>query len=150
MQISEFIHVEAIFFEVSLLVGMGLVLVYDVFRILRRVIKHGTVLISIEDCCFWILCTVAVFLLLYRQNDGMVRLFAFIGILIGMWIYLAVFSRFIIRFFVWIFRKIGKIFGKTGRILFGPLIKVVRKIGLFLKKWLKKWYKAIKMSLCKL
>ena len=57
----------------------------------------------------------------------------------GMWIYLAVFSRFIIRFFVWIFRKIGKIFGKTGRILFGPLIKVARKIGLFLKKWLKKF-----------
>lgn len=150
MQIGEVIRGEAVFFGVAFLVGMGLVLVYDVFRILRRVIRHGTVLIGIEDLCFWLLCTIAVFLLLYQENDGMIRLFAFVGILLGMGIYLAVFSRFILRFFVWLFGGILKGLKKIGRVLFGPILKIGRKILLFLKKWLKKWYKAIKMSLCKL
>lgn len=150
MQIGEVIRSEAVFFGISFLVGMGLVLIYDVFRILRRVIKHGTVLIGIEDLCFWLLCTIAVFLLLYRENDGMMRMFAFVGILIGMAVYLAVFSRFILRFFVWLFAGILKGIKKVGRVLFGPLTKVVRKIFLFLKKWLKKWYKAIKIGLCKM
>lgn len=150
MQIGEVIREEAIFFCVSLLAGVGLVLVYDVFRILRRVIKHGIILIGIEDICFWILCTVTIFLLLYRENDGMLRFFAFIGILSGMGIYLALFSRFILRFFVWLFTGIWRGIKKTGHVVFGPFVKVLRKILLFLKKWLKKWYKAIKMGLCKM
>ena len=150
MQVGEVIRTEAMFFGISFLVGMGLVLVYDVFRILRRVIKHGTVLIGIEDICFWLLCTVSVFLLLYKENDGMIRLFAFVGILFGMGIYLAVFSRFILCFFVWLFSRILRGIQKIGRVLFGPLVKIGRKIFLILKKWLKKWYKAIKMSLSKM
>lgn len=150
MQIGEVIREEAVFFGISFLVGMGLVLVYDVFRILRRVIKHGVVWIGVEDICFWLLCTVAVFLLLYRENDGMIRLFAFVGILLGMGTYLAVFSRVILRFFVWLLGGILKGIQKIGRVLFGPIGKVIKKILLFLKKWLKKWYKAIKMSLSKM
>ena len=150
MQVGEVIRGEALFFGISFLLGMGLVLVYDVFRILRRVIKHGTLLIGIEDIFFWTLCTVTVFLLLYRENDGMIRLFAFVGILLGMGCYLALFSRIILRFFVWLFAGMLKGIKKIGRVIIGPLVKIVRKIILFFKKWLKKWYKAIKMSLSKM
>lgn len=150
MEIGEAILEEAVFFGVSLLVGMGLVLVYDVFRILRRIVKHGTILIGVEDICFWILCTVTVFLLLYWENDGMLRLFAFVGILSGMGIYLAVFSRFVLRFFVWLLGGILKKIQKTGGVLLHPFAKTIKKILQFLKKWLKKCYKAIKIGLCKL
>ena len=150
MQINEVIRGEAVFFGISILVGMGLVLFYDMFRILRRVIKHGTVWIGIEDLSFWILCTVAVFLLLYNENDGMIRFFAFVGILLGMGVYLTVFSRLVLRFFVWLLSIMLKGMKKTGRVLFGPILKIIKKLLLFLKKWLKKLYKAFKISLNKL
>lgn len=150
MQMSEVIGEEALFFGLSILVGMGLVLVYDVFRILRRVIRHGSILIGIEDILFWILCTITVFVLLYRENDGMLRLFTFIGIMVGMGIYYGLFSRFILRFFVWLLGGVLKGIQKGSTILFGPVIKIVRKVVLFLKKQLKKLYKAIKIGLCKL
>ena len=150
MNINEVIQEEAVFFGISFLVGMGLVMFYDVFRILRRVIKHGTIWIGIEDLSFWLMCTVSVFLLLYRENDGMIRFFAFAGILFGMGVYLAVFSRFVVRFFVWILSGILKRVQKIVQVLFGPIRKIVKKILVFFKKWLKKLYKAIKISLNKL
>ena len=150
MRVNEAIQGEAVFFFTSFFVGVGLVLFYDVFRILRRVIKHGTVWIGIEDISFWVLCTAAVFLLLYRENDGMMRLFAFVGILFGMGVYLAVLSKFVIRIFVWILSKLLKGVQKVGRVLFGPIWKIIKKIVLIVKKGLKKWCKAIKMSLYKM
>ena len=150
MQVSETIHREILFFGVSFLTGMGLVLVYDVFRILRRVIKHGNLWVGIEDCLFWCLCTVAVFLLLYRENDGMFRAFAFLALIFGMGVYYLLFSRLLLRIFV---SLLGGIFGgvrKISRVLLGPFVKIVCKVMLFFKKWLKKLYKAIRMGLCKL
>ena len=90
---SEVIGNEAYFFGISIVVGVGLRLAYDVLRILRRVIKHGNFWIGIEDLLYWLLCTIVVFLLLYLENDGMLRLFAFVGILGGMGIYQLLFSR---------------------------------------------------------
>lgn len=150
MQVSEIIGSEAVFFGMSLLVGMGLRVVYDVFRIWRRVIKHGNFWIGIEDMFYWIFCTIAIFLLLYRENDGMLRLFAFIGILCGMGIYHILLSRYVLKFFVWLLNGVLVKIRGVSRVVFGPFIKIGRKILVFFKKWLKKIYKAIRMGLCKL
>lgn len=150
MQVSETIGNEAIFFLVSVLCGMGLVFLYDLFRIFRRIISHGNIWIGMEDACYWIFCTVAVFLLLYQRNDGAMRGFSFIGIGLGGAIYAFLFSRFVVKIFVLvlgtIFRFLGKILGFLGR----PFLKTGRKILGFVGKQLKKLYKTIKMGLCKL
>ena len=70
MQISVGIYEEAMFFGISVVVGMALFLLYDFFRILRRIVKHSILWISIEDIIYWLICTVTVFLLLYHENDG--------------------------------------------------------------------------------
>ena len=150
MQVSETIGNEAVFFLLSVLEGVGLVLVYDAFRILRRIIKHGNIWIGLEDIFYWIFCTIAVFLLLYQKNDGMMRLFTFVGILFGMAIYYFLFSRFVIKLCVFVFGGILKGIGKVLGVLLSPFAKIGRKILAFLKKQLKKIYKAIKMGLCKL
>ncbi len=146
MQISATIGNEAYFFLLSILEGMGLVLVYDVFRIFRRLIKHGNIWIGIEDLLYWLFCFFAVFLLLYKENDGMVRLFAFVGILAGCGIYYFLFSKAVIKICVAVLSKILMILGK----ILAPFLKTGKKILVFLKKQLKKLYRTIKMSLCKL
>lgn len=134
MRVSAAIGMEAFFFLASVLEGMGLVFVYDIFRIIRRVIKHGIVWIGMEDILYWLFCTVAVFLLIYLKNDGMMRAFSFLGIMIGIAVYYFLFSRFVI---------------KLGVLLLQPFARIGRKIRSFFKKVLKKVHKTIRMGLCK-
>lgn len=150
MQVSEAIGKEATFFLMSVLCGMGLVLVYDLFRIFRRLMSHGNIWIGIEDVCYWFFCTVAVFLLLYQRNDGMMRAFCFIGIAIGGVSYAFLLSRFVVKICVKILGTVMKFFGKIFGAIGKPFVKNGRKILLFLGKQLKKLYKAIKIGLCKL
>ena len=150
MLVSDVIGNEAVFFLASVLCGMGLVFVYDLFRIFRRLVPHGNIWIGIEDVCYWLFCTVAVFLLLYQRNDGMMRAFCFIGIALGGASYAFLLSRFVVKICVKILGTVMKFLGKILGVIGKPFVKNGRKILLFLGKQLKKLYKAIKMSLCKL
>ena len=94
-RVSEGIFTEAVFLGISVLVGMGLFLLYDIFRIFRRIVPHGAIWIGVEDFCYWLLCTAAVFLMLYQENDGMIRGFAIGGVIFGMILYFFLLSRFV-------------------------------------------------------
>ena len=89
-------------------------------------------------------------MLLYRENDGMVRWFAFGGIILGMLLYYVTLSRLLIRINVFLFGKIGGILGKIFGRVFGPPVKIAKKFTGFLIKRLKKVWRAVKMGLCKL
>ena len=149
MQISTAIGNEAVFFLYSILEGIALIFVYDIFRIFRRIIKHGNVWIGIEDIIYWIFCTIAVFLLLYQKNDGMMRAFCFLGILFGMMVYYFLFSRSIIKICVFFFGGILNGVRKLIHFFVRPFSKAGKKTIFFLKKELKKVCKTIRMCLCK-
>ena len=150
MVVSDVIGNEAILFVTSVFCGMGLVFVYDVLRIIRRIIPHGNVWIGIEDVCYWIFCTIHVFLLLYLKNDGRMRGYCFLGILLGGLFYAFAISRGIMKIVVPILNRIIKLVGKVLGIAGKPFIKIGKKIFSFVRKQLKKMYKAIRMGLCKL
>lgn len=150
MQIRETIGNEAVFFWISMLCGIGLAFVYDLFRIFRRLFSHGNIWIGIEDVCYWCFCTITVFLLLYRENDGMLRLFCFIGIAVGSAAYIFILSRFVLKFCVKILGTVLKFMGRMLGIIGSPFIKNGKKIINFFGKQLKKLYKVIKMGLYKL
>lgn len=150
MQISEAIGNEVLLFCGSALCGMGLVFVYDLFRIFRRLVTHGNIWIGIEDACYWFFCTVMVFLLLYQRNDGMMRAFCFLGIALGGIIYAFLLSRFVVKICVKILGTILKFLGKILGVFGKPFVKTGKKILTFARKQLKKLYKAIKIGLCKL
>ena len=149
MLISESIGNEAIFFGISILCGVGLVFVYDLFRIFRRILPHGNIWIGIEDVCYWIFSAVIVFLLLYQKNDGMMRFFAFLGMILGGGFYVLILSRFVVKVCVTVLGSILKIFGKVTGTALRPVFRIGKKIRTFLVKQLKKIYKTIKMGLCK-
>ena len=150
MQVNEIIGNEASFFAISTLCGMGLVLVYDILRIFRRIVIHGNLWVGIEDICYWCFCTIVVFLLLYQKNAGMLRAFAFFGILVGGAIYSFLFSKFVVKICVKILETVLKFSGKVLGTVLSPFARIGKKILLFVAKWLKKLYKTIRMGLCKL
>ena len=71
----------------SLIMGVFLLFVYDILRIIRRVIPHDGFWVSVEDLVFWLYCGGEVFLLMYRESNGTLRWFAVIGAMTGMFLY---------------------------------------------------------------
>lgn len=150
MTVSETIAQEAIFLGVSLLLGAALFFLYDVLRIFRRIVPHGNIWIGIEDFIYWLICTGAVFIMLYQENDGMIRGFALGGVVIGMILYYVMLSRFVIKINVLVLKTILTFLKKIFGFLLRPFYKVLKKIGGFLRKQLKKLWRAVKIGLCKL
>lgn len=150
MTVSEAIGQEALFLGVSILLGAGLFVVYDILRIFRRLVPHGNIWIGVEDFLYWITCTMAVFVMLYQENDGMVRGFALGGVVLGMLLYYMLLSRYVIKLNVLVLQKVMGAFKKAIGFLFGPLWRISRKILVFTRKQLKKFIQAVKMGLCKL
>ena len=89
------IRFEAWLLLLSLLVGCWLMLVYDLLRVLRLMIKHSSFVRGIEDFLFWIFAGVVTFMLLYELNDGGVRMYAVAGVFTGMILYDKIVSRFL-------------------------------------------------------
>ncbi len=150
MMVSETIGQEAVFLGTSILLGAGLFFLYDILRIFRRIVPHGNIWIGVEDFIYWLICTGAVFVMLYQENDGMVRGFAMGGIVLGMLLYYLVFSRFVIRINVLVLKAVLGFWKKIFGFLFHPVLRICRKILEFIRKRLKKLLKAVKMGLCKL
>lgn len=150
MAVSETIGHEALLFGISLLAGAGLFLLYDILRIIRRILPHGTVAVGIEDFFYWLVCTGVVFVMLYRENDGMVRGFALLGMAVGTVLYYLLLSRYVVSLHVFLLKSVLQLLHKVFGVLFAPVIRLGKKVGRFLKKELKKLVRAVKMGLCKL
>ena len=150
MTVSASISHEAMFLGASVLLGAVLFLLYDILRIFRRIVPHGNVWIGVEDFIYWLICTAAVFVMLYQKNDGMVRGFAFGGMIVGMLLYYALLSRMVIKINVTVLKGILGVIRKILKFLFGPLHRVGKRTMSFLRKQLKKAWRAVKMGLCKL
>ena len=150
MAVSETIGHEALLFGISLLAGAGLFLLYDILRIISRILPHGTVAVGIEDFFYWLVCTGVVFVMLYRENDGMVRGFALLGMAVGTVLYYLLLSRYVVSLHVFLLKSVLQLLHKVFGVLFAPVIRLGKKVGRFLKKELKKLVRAVKMGLCKL
>ena len=44
-------------FLMSVAMGIALTLTYDLLRVFRRVVSHNSILIAMEDVCFWLVWT---------------------------------------------------------------------------------------------
>lgn len=144
--VSDTIAQEGSLLFISLGFGILLMLGYDILRIFRRIIKHGAILMAVEDAIYWIACALGIFAMLYQENDGLLRWFVLAGIALGMLMENSWISPWVIKIFVKILSflierwlKIWKVVGKPGK-----------KVFFFFRKQLKKLRKAIKIGLCKL
>ena len=89
--------------------GAVLLLMYDVFRILRRVLRHGKVLTALEDFAYWMICAFWLLVYFYRENSGILRGYLLAGILLGALACHFSVSRIFVRCGTAILRVCGKI-----------------------------------------
>ena len=135
------ISVELQFFLISVLWGVLLLLVYDVLRILRRVVKHDGFFIALEDLIFWVCASLFIFIMMYKENNGVIRGFSIMGMAIGTIIYHFTISEFFVDIVTKIIHTllsplvfIIKQFIKTGKLVIGKAKKVINHLNNRLKK----------------
>jgi len=109
---------QAMSFLATVLAGAALGIFYDFFRILRRVLRHKTMAIAVEDAIFWLVATLLMFVFLLHANSGEIRGFTFLGVVIGAALYFLTLSQFVTKF---------------AMVIISPVVSMVR----FIKKGLK-------------
>lgn len=157
MQVSPEITREGILFLGAVASGAVLILVYDVLRILRQLLKHKQWVVAGEDILYWIGCALFVFIMLCKENDGMMRGFILLGLTIGMLLYNQLLSRRIVPYVVRLIRFLCRIIGRPLKFCVRLLLRPIRFLSRYIKrvfrkirKCLKKLYRTVKMALCKL
>lgn len=91
------IQYEAWLLVLSFLTGIGLMIVYDLLRVIRLVIRHREIWMGVEDVAYWIYASLMTFTLLYRENDGIIRAYVIVAVFAGMAFYDVSVSRFFFK-----------------------------------------------------
>lgn len=138
---NEFILAEVNFFLMSFLYGALLFLAYDILVILRNIIRHAKFVIAIEDIGFWITAGILIFCMMYFMNNGVIRYYAVISIILGMKSYQVFLGKYFVHigsvFGLWV-KKILKDFFRFLSTPLRLLFKQLRKGASFLTKIIRK------------
>ena len=120
------------------LIGLIIGLLFDFFRILRRSYKTPDVVTIIEDIIFWITSGILILLGIFVLNEGKIRAYLFLGLIAGIFIYIAIMSKYVMKIGVKIFNVFNKIFinplQKATKILINLVIKLIKILIKFFKK----------------
>ena len=113
---------------ISVILGISLGLMYDVFEGMRLAAKHKNWVIWIEDFAFWILAAFTTFCTLYRFNYGIIRGYFFLGAGIGVAIYKLVFSKIMVWILSYVWAVIFVCFLLVYRLILKPIGKIMKMI----------------------
>lgn len=119
---------QAYVFFVFILNGFLIGLLFDVFRILRKSFTTNDFVTYIEDIAFWIISAIIMLYSIFKFNNGELRGFIFVGILVGVCIYLLLFSRLFIKVNVFIIDILKRIIYYVLILPSKTLFKYLRKI----------------------
>ena len=120
-------------FVVSLIMGIGMGITYDVLRGLRKTYAHADILVGIEDIIYWLIWTWAFIENIFKFNDGSFRIYIFIVTFTGLLIYYNTISRGLLKIFshiLWFVKKCAqkpKKMLKNGVFWFKIKLSVLRK-----------------------
>lgn len=137
-------------FAIFMINGIIIGILFDIFRILRKTIKTNDIFTYVEDIIFWILTGAIILYSAFVFNNGEIRLFMFLAIILGCFIYMVLLSSKVIKINVTIINFIKQILINILKILALPfqyIYKLLKKILLnpivFTFINLRKFYKKI-------
>ena len=131
-------------FVIFILNGFLIGILFDIFRILRKSFKTKDIVTYIEDILFWIITGVFLLYSVFNFNDGEIRLYMFIAILIGVLLYMLILSSYIVKINVKIITFVKNLLQKAFNVFFKPFKKLFDKIRLMITNLFKKNQKSIK------
>ena len=110
------------------LTGICIGLLFDFFRIQRKVLKTCDFITYIQDILFWIVSGLIIIFVIMKYTNGKIRIYMVLGIILGILIYFLIISKYIMKIFVCILSFLLNIIGK----LLFPIKKIYKIIK---KSW---------------
>lgn len=120
--ITNQIYLFSIYFICGIIIGIF----FDFFRILRQSFKTSDIVTYIEDIIFGILTGIFLIFIIFIFDNGELRAFTFIALVLGAILYLLTISRYFIRINVNILTFLKKVIVKTFIIISYPF-KIIKK-----------------------
>lgn len=111
---------QAYLFLIFILNGILIGLLFDFFRILRKSFKTKDIITYIQDIIFWILTGFIILYSTFTFNNGEIRIFMFIAILLGIIFYMTLISSYVIKINVAIINFIKNMIAKIINIILMP------------------------------
>ena len=112
-------------FFIFIVIGIIISLIFDIFRILRKVYKFSNMLIYMQDILFWLLTGIIILQAIFKFNSGDIRIFLFLGIFVGVFIYISLFSIYVIKIGSFILKLINTLIRKLINVFKVPICKIL-------------------------
>lgn len=94
----------------TLLLGMLAGMFYVVYRVVSDTLRLKKVGTFAGDIIFWLLLTAIAFLILLKANYGQLRLYVFIGLFLGAFLFARILGNYSYRLVRWMLYMTGRIF----------------------------------------
>lgn len=128
------ISAQVFVFLYSIASGIAIAFVYDVFRILRKTIKTGSIVTYIQDLVYWTFAALIMFLMIHISNDGEIRAFLFIGAFIGVILYVFLFSGIIMRSSIFVIKLFAYLIKSLIFIISYPVRMILKLLAIPARK----------------
>lgn len=122
---------QAYLFYIFILTGILIGLLFDFFRILRKSFKTSDLVTLLQDIFFLVLAGILFAYTLFKFNNGEIRSYVFLGIALGLTIYLVLFSKTFIKVNVKVIAFIKRIVLNLFKIILVPvkmILNFIRRI----------------------
>lgn len=127
--------VQFITFFTMLACGAGLGILFDLYRVVSRPFKLNRLTFSLFDIIYWLIAMLIVFTVLVASNDGELRFFIFVSLLLGTWLYFRFISSYIVIAIKHVMRWVKKLVDIAWRcfnIFVIKPIKIIYKLFMIL------------------
>jgi len=117
-------------FLLSLGLGFAFGLLYDVFRVVRLIIapKRTGAYLLVQDILYSIVCTVFSFYFFLAIEDGMLRGYCILGMILGWLVYYFSLGAVALRASEWIVRTLRRFCAKMTHLVARPLLWIWRGV----------------------
>ena len=112
---------QALLFLSTVLVGGAIGLLFDLFRIFRKTTRHSRLAVTLEDLFFWVAATGLTFYYMLHRNYGEIRVFSLVGVAIGLVLYLATISRWVVAVLVAVVNYLKRVVAAAVRVVMVPV-----------------------------
>lgn len=125
---------QALIFIVFTFTGILLGILFDFFRVFRRTFNTIDFITYLEDILYWILAGIIVLYNIWFFNNGEIRFFMIIGIIMGAIIYSLLFSPILIKIETMILTKLKNIIMFFYKIIIIPKEKIIKFFAFYTSK----------------
>lgn len=125
---------QTLIFIVFTFTGILLGIIFDFFRVFRRTFNTIDFITYLEDILYWILAGIIVLYNIWFFNNGEIRFFMIIGIVMGAIIYSLLFSPILIKIETMLLTKLKNIIMFFYKIIIIPIEKIIKFFAFYTSK----------------